>query len=352
MLAGRNSGTMTKPPQENTRTDQLPNLRIVIPVYNDWRSFSILLSELDKEAHRIPFEIFVTAIDDGSSEDALEAVAMAASLSHLRGVEILHLAVNLGHQRAIAVGLCVAVKDDTADAILIMDADGEDPPQSIPTLIAGIHGRTTYCLVARRRKRTEKLSFRTAYFIYKNMFRTVTGKSLAFGNFSLFSRNSAKRLVMVSDLWNNLPAAVLRSKLQFQEVSIDRGRRYSGSSKMNFTSLVMHGMSGISVHADTIFVRLLILTMLLLVFGTLAIVAVLVLRLLSPAHATPGWATTVTLGVIIIITQLFVTTLSSILMLLNNRVQRLVVPFVHYQPYVESRELISGSPFTRRAELS
>jgi hypothetical protein len=69
------------------------------------------------------------------------------------------------------------------------------------------------------------------------------------------------------------------------------------------------------------------------------------LRLFVPAHATPGWATTIIFGLSIIILQLVVTALSSLLMLLNNRVQRLVIPKLDYVPYVRSRQMLFGHGF-------
>jgi len=155
---------------------------------------------------------------------------------------------------------------------------------------------------------------------------------------------------MIPDLWNNLPAAILRSRLPIVSIPIDRGRRYAGTSKMNFTSLVVHGLSGISVYADTIFIRLLLLTILLVVFSAFSVGIVLTLRLFFPVHATPGWATTVTFGLIIILLQVFFTALSSILMLLNSRVQRLIIPIVDFKPYVGFRQLLFGRMFGQPAE--
>lgn len=320
-------------------------LRLIIPVYNDWPSFRILLRELDRVAATLPVRIFVTGVNDGSTEEPSPDFNDFDALRHLEGAEILHLAGNVGHQRAIAIGLCQAVTDDDFDAVLIMDSDGEDPPQAIQNLIAGAGESPDFCVVAQRRKRTETLLFKISYLFYKSIFKLVTGKTINFGNFCLLSRNYARRLAMVSDLWNNLPAAVLRSRLPIHSVPVDRGRRYAGASKMNFSSLVVHGLSGISVYADTIFVRLLMLTVILFVFGTISIATVLTLRLFFPVHATPGWATTVTFGLTIILLQVFFTALSSILMLLNNRVQRLIVPIVDFKAYVGRRQLLFGSSF-------
>lgn len=320
-------------------------LRLVIPVFNDWLSFSLLLAELDHVAAALPFQLFVSAIDDGSTDDPTALLHDLPALPNLAGVEVVHLSVNVGHQRAIAVGLCVAANDANFDALLIMDADGEDPPQAIEALTHAIAARTDFCIVAQRKKRVETRSFKFFYLLYKGFFKIVTGKTISFGNFSLLSRSYIDRLVMVSDLWNNLPAAILHSRLLITPVPIHRGRRYAGKSKMNFTSLIVHGLSGISVYADTIFVRLLILAVLLIILTCFAVAVLLVLRIFFPAHATPGWATTIAFGLAIIILQVLFTALSSILMLLNNRVQRLIIPKLDYLPYIRARRLLFGRAF-------
>lgn len=316
----------------------MKKLRIVTPVYNDWASLEHLLRELDQIAEQLPFQIDLSAINDGSTDPAVLRDECLAELRHLGMVEVAHLAVNVGHQRAIAIGLCLAVEDDDSDAILIMDADGEDSPRAIQKLVEGLGQRTDFCRVAQRRKRSENLTFRLSYLVYKFVFKLVTGKMISFGNFSVISRSYARRLVMVSDLWNNLPAAVLRSRLPIEPIPVDRAPRYTGRSKMGFTSLVVHGLSGISVYADTIFVRLLLLTVGLAVLSSISIGALLMLRLFYPLHATPGWATTVSFGMLIILVQVLSVTLSSVLMLLNNRVQRLIVPIADFAIYVDRRE--------------
>lgn len=320
----------------------MENLRIVVPVFNDWISFRILLGELDRIASTLPVRLAISAIDDGSTDPSEGDLGNCSTLTHLQSVEIIHLAVNVGHQRAIAIGLCVAVLDNDCDAILIMDADGEDSPQAVGRLLETAGSRTDFCIVAQRRKRSENLTFKISYLAYKLIFKALTAREINFGNFSLFSRSYARRLVRVSDLWNNLPAAVLRSRLPIEPVPIDRARRYAGNSKMNFTSLIVHGLSGISVYAETIFARLLMLTLSLFAFSSLAIVALLILRLFFSRLATPGWATTVSFGMIIILVQVVSITLSSIVMLLNNRVQRLIVPILDYAVYIDSRQHLLG----------
>jgi glycosyltransferase involved in cell wall biosynthesis len=318
-------------------------LRVVIPVFNDWESLAILLRELDRISDSLGYELIISVIDDGSTQpdDILRQVV--SELGAIDQVELVQLAVNVGHQRAIAVGLCRAADNGDCDAVLVMDSDGEDPPESIPLLLERASGRREFCIVAQRRRRSESFAFKASYVIYRSVFRLVTGRQIRFGNFSLISAGNVRRLTMIPDLWNNLAAAVLRSRLLLDQVPIDRGKRYAGRSTMNFTSLIVHGFSAISVYADTIFVRLLVTTVVMMCLTVPAVVTVLFLRLFVPAHATPGWATTVIFGMTIILLQALFTMLTSILALLNNRVQRLMLPIVDYKPYVKEVEVLLSS---------
>lgn len=326
-------------------------LRVVVPVFDDWESFALLLRELDRQAEALGGDLLVSAIDDGSRSEATAVEAVAGQLPSLTGLEIVRLAVNVGHQRAIAVGLCRAAELGDADAVLVMDSDGEDPPQAIASLLERARLKQEFCIVAGRRKRTESLRFRASYVLYKTIFTLVTGKKISFGNFSLTSLGYVRRLVALPDLWNNLPAAMLRSRLPIEQVSVDRGRRFAGESKMNFTSLVVHGFSAISVYAETIFVRLLLATVAMMGLTLLAVATVLLLRLLAPAYATPGWATTVSFGMIIILVQGLFTSLMSLLSLLNNRVQRLMLPMMDFHPYVRTVDVLIAARTLPRHEV-
>lgn len=315
-------------------------LRIVVPVFNDWESLRTLLQDLDQVASSLPVRISITVVNDGSTIPLEADFQECLHLEHVDGIQIIHLITNLGHQRALAVGLCVAVEDGDCDAILVMDADGEDSPHAISDMLHAAGDSSDFCVVARRGKRSENFTFKLSYLVYKLLFKLLTGRKIAFGNFCLLSRGFARRLVCIPDLWNNLPAAVLRSKLPIREVPIDRARRYAGESKMSFTTLVVHGLSGLSVYAETIFARFLILTLVLFLVSGASISLVLTLRIFFPKYATPGWASTVSFGISIILVQTLSFTLSFILMLLNSRVQRLVIPFAEYKQYVDSRQTL------------
>jgi|GEM_PF-1227102 len=112
----------------------------------------------------------VYAVNDGSSQ-LPETIAIPEGLS----LNILHLSMNLGHQRAINIGLCYLLESQPNwEQVLIMDSDGEDRPQDIASLMEKYNGKTL--VFAERRKRSEGWAFKAFYAAYRTAFKVLTGK--------------------------------------------------------------------------------------------------------------------------------------------------------------------------------
>jgi glycosyltransferase involved in cell wall biosynthesis len=188
----------------------------------------------------------IVAVDDGSATP-LDSEALALSFSScIVELNVMVLALNLGHQRAIAAGLCALVERTDIDAVIVMDSDGEDRLEDVATLLAASRTHPAEKIVlARRTERSETRIFKIGYLAYRLLFRLLTGRAVAFGNFSLIPFTSLQRLVRLPELWNNLAAALMRSRMPYITVATRRGVRYFGQSRMNLTALVIHGPSAV-----------------------------------------------------------------------------------------------------------
>ena len=228
---------------------------MVLPVFNDWKSLSQLVDEI-AVAYSERYEIHLLIVDDGSTDVCLTSDRIAQCDS----TEVVHLGSNLGHQRAICVGLVRLSTRSDLDAVLVMDSDGEDSVLAVHDLVTPILTGRSDVAVAQRTTRSEGMPFRIFYRLYKLLFRLLTGERLDFGNFSAMSLTALNRLVYSPDLWNHYPCAVMKSRLAVEKIPVAREDRYCGRSKMDLTALTTHGLSGLSVFVDRIFVRLLMLT--------------------------------------------------------------------------------------------
>src|SRR5690606_20260792 len=104
-----------------------------------------------------------------------------------------------------------------------------------------------------------------------------------------------RKMVHVSDIWNHFSGGIIRSGLPYATEATQRGKRYFGESKMNFTRLILHGFSSVSVYADFMAMRLMILSFFLIAVTFTGIIVVALIRFLTDL-AVPGWATFTVLG--------------------------------------------------------
>jgi hypothetical protein len=238
-------------------------------------------------------------VDDGSLQDA-DGFDDSDSFHAIRRIDVLRLRRNLGHQRAIAVGLAYVEDCLGASAVVVMDADGEDDPADVPRLLARMREEGHQKVVfAERSRRSETFTFRIFYVLYKVLHYVLTGKGVRVGNFSAIPRRRLSSLVVVAEMWNHYAAAVFRSRQPHCMIPTRRGKRLCGRSSMNFVSLVTHGLSAIAVYSDVVGVRLLVVSILMAVFTLGGIVAAVIVRLATD-WAVPGWAS-YTVGILLIL---------------------------------------------------
>jgi hypothetical protein len=312
-------------------------IAIVTPVLDDWVSFAMLVAEISDLFIASDFAFHICAVDDGSSVpfDA-NAVALPEA-SCIISIEVIRLAANLGHQRAIAVGLCAVADSTEMDAVLVMDSDGQDRPVDIALLLAAGLRHPRDVVLAKRARRSEPWMFRLWYLAYKLLFYALTGQPINFGNYCLLPMEAVRRLVHMPELWNNLAASIMRSRLAYTTVPITRGARFAGRSRMNLVSLILHGLSAMSVHTDTIFVRILLTGAFIGTAASLGIAAVAGIRITTDL-AIPGWATTAAGDLLVIMFQTLVIMVAATLTFLAGRSHRPFVPIVDCPPFVEHRE--------------
>jgi polyisoprenyl-phosphate glycosyltransferase len=255
---------------------------VVTPVYEDREASQRLFHELRQHWGD---QVFVIAVDDGSVRQPLEIDSLKSA--GLDGV-VVKLRRNVGHQRAIAIGLGYAAEYmDASQQVVVMDSDGEDLPSTIAQLIEALKPSDVDVVVAERKSRVETLRFKTFYQIYRRFFHLMTGRSIAFGNFMALKAHAVKRLVAMQELSIHVAGAVLASKLRSVACPLDRGPRYAGQSKMNFVGLVLHGFKALMVFAEDVLVRVGIACATIAGFSVVGIAGVIGLKLMG--FSTPGW---------------------------------------------------------------
>jgi polyisoprenyl-phosphate glycosyltransferase len=316
---------------------------IMIPVYNDWEALDLLVGALDEKLAENGLKVDIILVDDGSTDGPDRCRWVQRRYRALRTIEIVELSRNLGHQRAIAVGLSYLQHKRSCDAVVIMDADGEDSPEDVPRLIETfVSQQESRVIFAQRAERSEGGVFKVFYALYKAIYFLLTGTKVRFGNFSVIPYGLLSRLTVVSEIWNHYAAGVMKARIPYVEVPTKRGKRLSGHSRMNFVSLVTHGLGAISVHSDIIGVRALV-AMLSLIFVSLAGILVVVILRVFTDLAIPGWASFVTLSFFVLLMQAVMVALLFVFIILSSRSNLVFIPRRDYENFVLSVERVYSS---------
>jgi hypothetical protein len=317
---------------------------ILMPVFSDWACAAAVCKELDEQLEKVSgTEVCVLLIDDGSPDGIdfwppLECKALSR-------IQAMRLQRNLGHQRAICAGLCHIYDHAACDAVLVMDADGEDRPEDALRLIELGRSSASGVVFAERRKRQEGPVFRAGYFLFRILHRVLTGVEVRVGNFSIVPWPVIRRLVSMPELWNHFAGAVFRSKAHFDCVPMDRGRRLKGQSHMDLASLVAHGLAGIATFQEVVATRILITNVLGLLLLSAVMLAIAGIRLFT-TRAIPGWATTASGFAAVLVIQLLGISFSLVFTLISNRSNLTFVPKRDYKVFVDRVECLTPSRLT------
>ena len=289
-------------------------LKILIAVYNDWSSLDILLGEIYKKLNNTVwknYEIYI--VNDASTIEIPEKIR--------RKTKIINLFNNIGSQGAISIGVKYIQKNiDDITHLLIMDSDGEDKPEDIIRLLDECKINENKIVFARRKKRKESVLFRALHFIYKKIFKMLIGKDLDFGNFSCMTKANLNKIVNINNLQTHYSASILRSKIPFSKIDCEKGFRIEGSSKLNFWKHFAHALMSLSVFVDLIAIKFFFISLVGIVLSIISAITIFIMKLYFPKILL-GIASNILLSLAIITVVLFLISLFSLIIFLNNKNQ-------------------------------
>lgn len=306
------------------------NTIILLPVFNDWQAFQRLADEFEKKfPDEVKKHLELLVVNDGSYECFPSGWQSSLHLS------IINLTHNIGHQKAITIGLSYIYHHKKCNQILVMDSDGDDTPEEALNLLETAEKNPDKIIIGQRTVRQESIWRRFLYTMYLTMFKILTGQSIRFGNFCLLPFQWIKPLIYKGDTWLHLPGGIIKSKIEYISVPTRKGIRYHGKSKMSLMSLFYHGISALAAFIDIIAIRLLLLSGIAIAVSILGLLGVLLIKLTTNL-AIPGWASLLGSLIIVIILISFLIALFLIFTFLSSQSSRKLIPAIHYKEFIEN----------------
>ena len=216
---------------------------IILPTYNDWKSLSILLYQIEKNLNNTKNIYKVLIIDDNSSE---KNGYNLNKNKFFKEIKIISLKKNVGSQKAIATGLKFIsnLKNKKERKFIIMDSDGEDDPKKIKDIIKLIDKNPNIEMIAMKRTlRKESFFFSILYEIHLIVTLLITLKYIRFGNFSFLNKKVINEITKKKELWLAYSATLKKYFNSNNSISAPRRKRISGKSKMSYFGLIIHSLN-------------------------------------------------------------------------------------------------------------
>jgi polyisoprenyl-phosphate glycosyltransferase len=265
----------------------MATISFVLPVKDEEEVLPELHRRLDAVSRDIDGECEFIFVDDGSTDRSREV--MSELRSRDERVKLLFLARNFGHQLAISAGLDFA----SGDAVVIMDADLQDPPETIVEMIPlWREGYEVVHAVRRRRAGESRMKLWTAHSFYRLMHRLSDVEfPVDAGDFRLVDRRVADVVRSMREPDRYLRGMFAWVGFRQTSVAYDRDERYAGKTKNSWRRMIsfaIDGILGFSVAPLRFILGLgFVISLLSLIWG---LVAIIVKLTGSVPPGGQGWA--------------------------------------------------------------
>jgi polyisoprenyl-phosphate glycosyltransferase len=266
-------------------------LSVVAPVYNEEGTIEEFYSRVLAALEGVNFELVL--VDDGSADSSVSILDRLAE-SDPR-VRLVLLSRNFGHQTALTAGLDHA----RGDAVVMLDADLQDPPELIPRMLDHWRGGCDVVYAVRERREGEsRFKLSTAKWFYK-LFDKLAQVELEHnsGDFRLLDRQPLDALLAMRERNRFLRGMTVWVGYTQAAVSYRRDPRYAGETKYTLSKMLKFSLDAISSFSHR---PLQLATLLGFLISTLAFIAIPVVVVLRVSGSyLPGFGS-ITIAILLL----------------------------------------------------
>jgi polyisoprenyl-phosphate glycosyltransferase len=220
---------------------QAPKISIVVPLYNEAKSFNRLVERITDILNSFQQDVNVILVNDGSKDNTPFLMQMLSEKD--KRFRSVFLSRNYGHQIAVSAGLAYA---NGEEAIMIIDGDLQDPPELISEFYKKL--KEGYDVIyAIRKNRKEGFLLKLAFWSYYRIQRMVSNFKIPIdsGDFCMISKRVKDIIVSMPEESRYLRG--MRSWVGFKQYGFeyDRGERHAGDSNYSLKKRIEFALNGI-----------------------------------------------------------------------------------------------------------
>lgn len=262
----------------------------VLPVFDEQDNIAAFHSALvEATASRPDLDYEFVYVDDGSADASLERL-LALREDDSR-VTVLSLSRNFGHQLAVTAGLDLLAEDGSADAVVVMDTDLQDPPRVSIEMIELWESGVDVVYGQRRSRKDSVFKRTTAYAFYWVLDRLASVEiPRNVGDFRLMDARVVAEVARYREHGRFLRGIVAHVGFRQEALLFDRDERYAGSSGYPLRTMLRFAANGILGFSTAPLRMISRLGFAISFVSVLLALYVLYVRLFEPERSVPGWA--------------------------------------------------------------
>ncbi len=254
---------------------------IIIPTHNELDTIDELIRRIDAVKIDNNLNLFLTFIDD--SNDGTHHL-IEKKINEYKYIKLIRLVRQFSQTSAIFAGL----QESDAEAVIIMDADLQDPPEAIPLLVNEYLNGSEIVLVKRESEKKNIIYALFSKFFYSiQMWLSDTYIPKNVGEFRLLSKRAYGFINSLKESTTFLRGASMWPGYKYSIIEVNRSERYSGDTKYNFVRSLFVALDGIFSFSTKPLRLSSFISILMLFLGILGIIYALVLRLFTELYV-PG----------------------------------------------------------------
>jgi len=217
-------------------------LSIVSPAYNEAENLGEFYSRVINATDNLNLEIEIIYINDGSQDSTIDIITKQRQIDNR--ITIIDLSRNFGKEIALTAGLDYS----SGEAVIVIDADLQDPPELIPKLVE--KWREGYDVVnAKRIKRKgESLLKKVMSYIYYRLLFYLSDVNVPrdTGDFRLLNKNALDALLKLREKHRYMKGLFVWVGFKQKEIEYEREARFKGKTKWGFFSLFNLAFDGLT----------------------------------------------------------------------------------------------------------
>ena len=260
-------------------------ISIILPIYNEQDGLASFMQSLESELTKLKEDVEVIFINDGSIDDSLVLIKNYCDSNNR--YKYLDLSRNFWHQIAVTAGIDHAL----GDKIVLMDADGQDPPSVIPEMLAKME--EGYDVVYAKRVKRQEESFlkkMTASFFYK-LLNKITSIDIPVdtGDFRIMNRKIVEGLKKMPEKQRYLRGQIAWLGYKQTSVSYERQGRNAGTTGYTYRKMIHLALDAITSFSNLPLRLATISGFVCALIGFLLILYTLYSRFILQVYE-PGWS--------------------------------------------------------------